>query len=210
MAWRESTNRHCRPNPIGHLLALIILIVMSAALIAGTEKLDEGLILSLISCFSFGLYHMVQMIQGLVCIRLTRRAWKRVACGDVKQVLVGIALPQMQVAASCPVRTVVVPVAGRARFVRFAFVRGSPQLAPGPVDVDLFDLENVRAPARLRPLNGPVVWAFARRNGDFALEVDPWRLEDGWHAWWPDGWPDSSKHIDPEFDGYSGDGVGGE
>jgi hypothetical protein len=112
----------------------------------------------------------------------------------------------MQVAAGYPVRTVVVPVAGRAPFVRFAFARKSLRLAPGPVDVDLFDVDKVRAPARLRPLNGPVVWAFARRNGDFALEGNPWKPEDGWRASWWDGWPDSSKHTDPDFDGYSGDG----
>lgn len=206
MAWRACTHRHRRQNPLGHLFNILITIGMMAIFIVDTEELDGGLILTFIFLIPFGLFHIVRIMQWFVDICLARRAWKRASRSDVKQVLVGLALPQMQVAAGYPVRTVVVPVAGRAQFVRFAFARESLRLTPGPVDVDLFDVDKVRVPARLRPLNGPVVWAFARRNGDFALEGKPWGPEDGWRTSWWDGWPDSSKHTDPDFDGDSGDG----
>jgi hypothetical protein len=208
-------------NLISPVVRGLLVIGMLAVTIISRDPIL--IIFGIIFFFTLGLFPIVAVVRELVDIRRTRRAWNRAASGDVRQVLVGIALPWVRMTADHPVHTVVVPEAGQARLVRLAVTHESPRLAPGPVEVDLFDPEKVRAPARLRPLNGPVVWAFAKRNGGFALTGKPWKLENGWQTSWRDDWPDYIEHIDPEFDSYSkyrggrgglgggdGDGGGGE
>jgi hypothetical protein len=165
----------------------------------------------------FALHSAIHEIPVLVGIR---RAWRRAKRGEVVRVVPGVMLWRGQSVGNVPVRTVVASVDGRAHFVRLAFARveDAARLPAGPVQVDLFDAPAVRGPARLRPLHGGVVWAFAVRKGDVAVPEDMrWTSENGWPDEWSDGWPDGDGTSDhgagwpsaSDGDG-DGDGDGGE
>lgn len=111
------------------------------------------------------------IVRDVRLILRIRRTWRRAEFGEVRQVLEGVVLPQWQSVGNRPVRSVVAGVDGRERYVRLAFAReaDAAALAPGPVQIELFDDSSIRGPARLRQPHGTAL-AFASRLGDFPPE----------------------------------------